>query len=129
MILLLDSEPVMRATMKEVLERAGLVVFATGSLGVAVDTLADSRIELLMVRPYIETITGYDAAKYLREKYPNMAVLVVAGLLDDDRIRHRAKIEGLETFPPPFTGAQLVQKVKQVLKAAQEQLRAKGEAK
>lgn len=118
----------MRVALKEVLERAGLVVFATGSLGVAVDTLADSRIELLIIRPYIETITGYDAAKYLREKYPKMGVLVVAGLLDDDRIRHRAKIERLDTFPTPFTGAQLVQKVKQVLKAAQERPRAKGEA-
>jgi hypothetical protein len=48
-----------------------------------------------------------------------MAVLVVAGLLDDDRLRYRAKLEEFDVFPPPFTAAQLIEKVKEVLKAAQ----------
>src|ERR1039457_4888677 len=53
MILLLGSEPVLRSVMTEVLEHAGYVVLATGSLGAAVDTLAHCKIDLLITHPYI----------------------------------------------------------------------------
>jgi DNA-binding NtrC family response regulator len=119
-ILLLGSEQVIRLVMKEVLEDAGYVVQATGSLGTAVDMLAGCKFDLLIIPPYIDNISGHEAAKYLRPRSPHMSVLVVAGLLDDDRIRYRARLEGFELFPPPFTAAQLLEKVDEVLKTAQE---------
>ncbi len=117
MILLLGSEPVIRSVMKEALERAGYVVLATGSLGVALDTLASSRVELLITHPYVANIPGHEAAKYLRSRNPQMGILIVAGLLVDDRLQYRADIEKFEIFPPPFTAAQLIEKVEQILKA------------
>lgn len=122
MILLLDSEPVMRSVMKEVLENAGYVVIATGGLGAAVDRLADGKIELLITRPYVDNIPGHDAAKYLRARNPSMEVLLIAGLLDDDRLRYRAAIERFEVFPKPFTTAELLEKVAAVLKTGQERV-------
>jgi DNA-binding NtrC family response regulator len=106
--------------MKETLENAGYVVLATGSLGTAVDMLADCKFGLLIIPPYIDNLSGHEAAKYLRARNPHMGILIVAGFLDDDRIRYRAKLEGFEIFPAPFPAAQLIQKVKEVLTAAQE---------
>jgi CheY-like chemotaxis protein len=120
MILLLDSEPVVRSIVKEVLEQAGYVVVATGGLGAAVTRLAEGKIDLLIVRPYVDNITGYEAAKYLRSRNPSMEVLVIAGLLDDHRLRDRAAIERFQVFPKPFTAAELLGKVAEVLKTAQE---------
>jgi DNA-binding NtrC family response regulator len=119
MILLLGSEPVVRSVMKEALERAGYVVLATGSLGVAIESLARSKVELLITHPYVANIPGHEAAKYLRARNPEMGILVVAGLLEDDRLQYRADIERFEIFPPPFTAAQLIQKVEEVLKTTQ----------
>lgn len=120
MILLLSSEPVVRSVMKEALERAGYVVLATGSLGVAVDMLASAKIELLITHPYIDNISGHEAAKYLRARNPHkMGVLIVAGLLNDDRLQYRADLEEFEIFPTPFTVAQLIEKVEQVLRTVQ----------
>jgi DNA-binding NtrC family response regulator len=119
-ILLLGSEPVIRAAMTDALQHAGYVVMATGSLGTAVDMLADCKCGLLVLPPYIDNISGHDAAKYLRARNPHMGILVVAGLLDDDRIRYRATLEGFEIFPPPFAAAQLIEKVAEVLKAVKE---------
>ncbi len=119
-ILLLGSEPVARSVIKEALETAGYVVMATGSLGTAVDMLADCKFGLLIIPPYVDNIPGHEAAKYLRARNPHMGVLVVAGLMDDDRIRYRAKLEGFEIFPPPFAAAQLIAKVDEVLKTAQQ---------
>ena len=114
-ILLLSSEPLARQVMREVLERAGYVVMATGDLGTAVDRLQECKADLLMISPYVETITGHDAAKYLQGRCPGMRILMVAGLLADDRLQNRAVLERVEIFPKPFTGAELLEKVKHVL--------------
>lgn len=120
MILLLCSEPLVRSVMKDALGQAGYIVQATGDLGTAVDTLADSKIDLLIIYPYVESIPGHEAAKYLRGKNPKMGVLVVAGLLKDERLQDRAELEGFEIFPPPFTAAQLMEKVEEAVNAARE---------
>jgi CheY-like chemotaxis protein len=116
-ILLLASEPVVRLVTQEVLERAGYVVMATGDLGVAVQRMGEATPDLLMISPYVESISGYDAAKYLNSRCPEMRILMVAGLLADDRLQYRAELEKVELFPKPFTAAELLAKVKDVLTA------------
>jgi len=119
MILLLDSEPLVRAVLKEILENAGHVVLATGSLGVAVQELTRCQIDLLITHPYVNNIPGHEAAKYLRTRCrQKLPVLIVAGFLKDDRLQYRATQEGFEMFPPPYTAAQLLEEVARVLKAA-----------
>ena len=59
-ILLLGSEPVVRAVMTEALQQAGYVVMATGSLGTAVDMLANCKFGLLIIPPYIDNISGHE---------------------------------------------------------------------
>jgi DNA-binding NtrC family response regulator len=119
-ILLLGSEPVVRLVMTEALQQAGYVVQSTGSLGTAVDMLADVKFGLLIIPPYIDNISGHEAAKYLRARNPRMGILMVGGLMDDDRIRYRAKLEGFEIFPPLFSASDLLAKVDEVMKSAQE---------
>jgi DNA-binding response OmpR family regulator len=116
-ILLLSSEPVVRLVMQEVLERAGYVVMATGDLGVAVQRMGEATPDLLVISPYVESISGYDAAKYLHSRRTEMRVLMVAGLLADDRLQYRAELEKVELFPKPYTAAELLAKVKDVLTA------------
>src|ERR1700722_256868 len=114
-ILLLISEPLVRLVIQEVLERGGYLVLATGDLGNAVDRLGESKPDMLIISPYVETITGHQAAKYLQSRLPSMHVLMVAGLLADDRVQYRAELDKVEIFPKPFTGPQLLQKVEEVL--------------
>jgi len=40
---------------------------------------------------------------------------MLGGLLDDDRLRYRAELQGFEVFPKPYTAAELLQEVKAVL--------------
>jgi hypothetical protein len=58
---------------------------------------------------------GHEAAMYLRTKCPGMRVLMVGGLLDDERLRYRSELQGIEVFPKPYSAADLLQKVKDVL--------------
>jgi len=82
-LLLLVSDPIVRAVFEHVLDRAGYTVLATGDLGQAVDRLKNFTPDLLITRTYVQNLPGHDAAKYLRTKCPGMKVLMVGGLLDD----------------------------------------------
>ena len=114
-ILLLGSEPIGRSVLQEILENAGYSVFPAGDLGEAVDSLQKAIPDLLVIRAYIEDIPGYDAATFLRTKCPGLRVLMVSGLIDDDRVQYRMALEGFEVFPKPFTAADLLEKVKELL--------------
>jgi two-component system response regulator VanR len=100
-ILLLGSEPIGRSVIQELLENAGYSVFPAGDLGQAVDSLKKATPDLLIVRYYIEDIPGYDAATFLRTKLPGLRVLMVSGMIDDDRVLNRMALEGFEVFPKP----------------------------
>jgi DNA-binding NtrC family response regulator len=119
-ILLLSSEPRARESLREVLQRAGYLVLPATNLGSAVDLLSMCPVDLLITHPHIESMPGHQAAKYLRQRNTKMGVLIVAGLLDNDRYTYRADLECFEIFPRPFSADQLVEEVDKVLKAASE---------
>jgi DNA-binding response OmpR family regulator len=116
-ILLLASDPLVRSVFKETLEQAGYTVLATGDLGSAVERMQEIPPDLLIVRHYVEGLPGHDAAVYLRTKLLSMKVLIVGGLMDDDRLDLRESLAGFEVFPKAYPAAELLQKVKDVLAA------------
>ena len=114
-ILLFCSEPLVRTILTETLEANGYIVLPVGDLGSAVDRLRECKPDLLIIRTYVDRMPGHDAARYLRTKRPGMRVLMASGLLDDDRLNFRESIHGIEVFPKPFTAADLLEKVHEVL--------------
>ena len=44
-----------------------------------------------------------------------MRVLMVGGLLDDTRLQNREALQGFDVFPKPYTSAELLARVKDVL--------------
>jgi CheY-like chemotaxis protein len=114
-ILLLVSDPLVRCVLKETLEQEGYMVHATGDLGQAVDRLKECTPDLLITRTYVQSMPGHEAAMYLLTKCPTMKVLMLGGLLDDDRLRNREALQGFEVFPKPYSTAEMLLQVKHVL--------------
>ncbi len=114
-ILLLVSDPIVRSVLQETLEREGYMVVATGGVGDAVDRLKECTPDLLITRTYVQGLTGHDAAVYLRTKCTRMSVLILGGLLADERLQNREALQGFRVFPKPYTAAALLQEVKDVL--------------
>ncbi len=114
-ILLLTSDPIVRSAIQEILERGGYSVLATGDLGRAVDWLKDYRPDLLIIRSFVEGAPGFEAATFLRTKCEGLRVLMVGGLIDDDRLRTRMALERFEVFPKPFSAEALLDKVREML--------------
>ena len=114
-ILLLDSDPLMRAALRDALESAGYLVVAASDLGTAVDRLHEIRPDLLIMRPYINSMPGHMAADYLRTKRHGLTVLIIGGFMDDDRVRDQNAISMYHIFPKPFDRSELLVSVKEVL--------------
>jgi len=114
-ILLLISERLVRLVIQDLLERAGYLVMATGDVGTAVERISECKPDLLIIPPYVETMTGHEAARYLQSRCLSMRILMLAGLPADDRLQYRADLEKVEIFPPPFGAPQLLEKVRTVL--------------
>jgi hypothetical protein len=60
-------------------------------------------------------MTGHDAAIYLKERCHSMKVLMLGGLLDDTRLTHRAELQGFAVFPKPYSAAEMLHTVKEIL--------------
>ena len=114
-LLLLDSDSLTRAVLCGALESAGYLVVTAGDLGAAVDRLNEMQPDLLITRPYINSMPGRMAADYLRSKRHGLPVLIVAGFMDDDRATVQNAIEEFHTFPKSFSRDELLAKVRDVL--------------
>jgi DNA-binding response OmpR family regulator len=114
-ILLLASEPVIRKVIRSALESGEFLVLSAGDVGSAMDLLKRCTPDLLMVRHYLEDTPGHDAAIYVRASLPGIPVLIVGGVPDDPDLRNRETLHGFQIFPRPFTAAELVAKVREML--------------
>ena len=114
-ILLLVSDPVVRSVLKETLEHEGYTVLAAGDLGQAVDRLKECTPDLLITRTYVDGLPGHDAAMYLRTKCLTTRILILGGLLDDERLQSREALQGFDVFPKPYAPGILIQEVKDLL--------------
>ena len=114
-ILLLISDHLVQSVIQAELEGAGYIVLPAGDLGSAVDWLTRTKPDLLIVRRYILSVSGHEAAEYLRDRCNHMRVLMLDGVPDVEDLKDRDEIAGFEVFPKPFAPAALLQKVKEVL--------------
>jgi len=92
-ILVLCSDAVIRSVITDTLEARGYVVLGAANLGTAVDRLREYKPDLLIIRPYIDNMAG----------------------LDDERLLYRDSLHAIEVFPKPFTAAELLAKVSEIL--------------
>ena len=114
-IVILDSDPIMSAVLQEALDSAGYLAISTHDLGAAVERLNEVEPDLLIVRPYINSMPGSMAADYLRTKHPGLPVLVVSGFMDDDRVNVQNTIRNFHVFPKSFEREEFVANIKSVL--------------
>ncbi len=105
----------MRDALEDALESGGFLVITARDLGEAVDRLKETRPDLLIIRPFIDSMPAPVAVTNLRNRQHGLPVLLVSGLLDDDRVNDLIEIEEVHVFPKLFTRQELLAKVREVL--------------
>jgi DNA-binding response OmpR family regulator len=114
-ILLLASEPAISRVICKTLEANAYCVLKANDLGSASDWLKECEPHLLIVRQYTENVSGHEAAVYLRSLQPGLPVLILGGVLDDPELEAREAVLEFEVFPKPYSAAELIVKVKEML--------------
>jgi DNA-binding NtrC family response regulator len=122
-ILLLASDTGIRNAIENALKSGGYFVLPAGEISRAVKWMGECTPDLLMVGHYTESISGHDAAVYLRKLCPGIPVLLVGGLLDDPCLTNREELRHFKIFPEPYKAAELLNKVAEVL-ASRSEIRA-----
>jgi DNA-binding response OmpR family regulator len=117
-IMILDSEPLVRSVVARILERDGYDVHAVEDLEQAKLELERLDPDLLLTNLFVRGTTGHDAAVCLQKLRPALRVLFVAGLPDDEQVRHLLQGRRCDFFPKPFTAQELMEKVRSVLSPA-----------
>jgi len=120
-ILLLASDVLIRKSLCVALESVGCTVLSAEDIDQAERMIENFKPDLIMVRPYTENMSGYDAAVLLRRKRPGIPVLMVAGVPEDIALENRAAIGRMEIFPKPFKTAELIDKMREMLGEASAQ--------
>ena len=114
-ILLKVSDSGIRGAICEALESEGYFVLAASEIDRAARWVKECTPDLLMVRHYTESMSGHDAAVYLRSLCPGIPVLLVGGILNDPDLGDRESLLNFEVFPKPYKAVELLGKVKEVL--------------
>ena len=115
-IVVLDSEKTVRTVVTNILQSAGHRVLAFEDLGEALPEVRNVNADLILTNVYLRDTTGHGALKTLRGELPNVPVLMVSGLPDEDVIQQWRDEAGFDVFPKPFTAASLLTKVSLMLK-------------
>jgi DNA-binding NtrC family response regulator len=114
-VVILDSEPIVRKVVTQILQRDGYDVEAVENLEDAKNAVTRFQPDLLVTNLFVRGTTGHDAAVALQGLRPKLRVLFVAGLPDDEQLKGLLSGERCEFFPKPFTAQELTEKVHSVL--------------
>jgi two-component system response regulator FlrC len=121
-IVLVDPEPVVRDTIKTILERDGYEVAPADDPRAALEVIRRESVALIITNVNLPGMSGHDAMKLFKESCPGVPVLMVSGLPDCETIKHWMAEDGFDAFPKPFSARQLADKVRQVLAQSASQI-------
>ncbi len=116
-ILLVDDDRSVRTFTTRVLRRAGFRVITADSGDAALAMFERHRdsIELVVTDVVMPGMTGAALAERLRERKPGLRVLYVSGYPADLATGERLVPYGAALLTKPFTGAELVARIREVL--------------
>ncbi len=116
-VLVVEDEDVVREMVCELLESAGYTVMSATSAEDARETLAhrSESIDLLLTDVVMPRTSGRELADELVGERPGLKVLFMSGYTENSIVHHGVLDRDVEFISKPFTTAQLLGKIRQVL--------------
>lgn len=116
-ILLAEDEPLLRELGETILRHAGYTVISVHrreELALLLKSHANE-IDVLLTDVVMPEISGQELAKQVRSRWPGVRVIYTSGYPSDDlKDMHR----GASFLQKPFTPAELMEKIRQVLSSS-----------
>lgn len=100
-ILIVDDEKNILKTFTEILQDEGHVVFSTENGKAALDFLSKNEIDLTFLDVWLPDIDGIEVLGIIRQKYPDVAVIMISGHASIDIAVKSTKMGALDFLEKP----------------------------
>jgi PAS domain S-box-containing protein len=119
-ILLVEDDPTLRKLVERILRREGhdILMAADGADALQTSARHDGRIDLLITDVVMPGMNGREVAEHLRASRPEIGVLYMSGYTDDAVLVRGVSDLRDSLLQKPFTSADLIRKVSEVLVAS-----------
>ncbi len=109
-VLLVEDDAAVRRLIEDSLEQNGyrVVSAANGDEALAILDRSDNPPDLVVSDIVMTGISGLELARQLRERFPDLPILLVSGYADE---RVDSAVAGTELLSKPFTSEDLARKV------------------
>jgi signal transduction histidine kinase/CheY-like chemotaxis protein len=114
-VLVVEDDPAVRVSLEEILGVLGYQVTSVGSLEEAIRLPEDPDFDLLLSDYVLPDGTGTEIAEQLRERWPELGVIVMSGYAQDEVVRGEAARGSLNFLQKPFSAQLLGQTVRSAL--------------
>jgi len=120
-VLLVEDDVTVRELAAKILQQSGHQVFVARDCEEALDIFERHRrsIQMLISDVIMPRGTGHELARKIRERKPEIAVLLISGYTPASFDYQKALEEGIPFLQKPFTVADLISKVGEILRTVQ----------
>jgi len=114
-ILVIDDEPVVLNSCRKVLEEDGFDVYLVPSADEALKAMKKEVFDLLLVDVKMPKHDGIYLIQKVKEKWPDVPIIVMSGYPTPDTITDGAKMGADAFIAKPFTPDELLETIRQVI--------------
>jgi DNA-binding response OmpR family regulator len=117
-ILLIDDEPELRATMREILEEAGYAVLEASEGQMGVQQCQESPVDLVVTDLLMPGYDGFQTIRALRRLRPSPKIIVCTGAGSSDRrelLAFAQEVGADRTLPKPLQARDFLVAVRELL--------------
>ena len=114
-ILLVDDEVDIRQVNAEVLRCFGYQTETVADGAAAWEALQANTYDLLITDNRMPKVSGVELVKKMRSAHMTLPVILASGLMPTEELERNPWLQPVATLEKPFTGGQLLQRVKEVL--------------
>ena len=115
-VLIVDDEEILRVAFGGLFKRSGWDAATAGSGAEALEMLAESRFDVLLVDLRMPEMNGQEVCRRVREKWPEMPVFVVSGYVtkeDEELLVEHLGV--VEVFRKPVEMSELMESIRRTL--------------
>ncbi len=116
-ILMVEDEEPVRRLLKRTLEGVGFIVLEArdGAEALAIAQARSEPLDILVTDVVMPGMGGRELAEKIRRERPGLRMLFMSGYTEDVMLRHGIHESGVAFLQKPFSAAELVRKVREVL--------------
>lgn len=118
-VLVIDDDELVRATLVDTLQTAGINVITAANGRIGVELLETAKVQAVITDILMPDQEGLETIREIKKSYPGLGILAISGGgasgIDTQLLKFARELGADRTLPKPFSARELVTAVRAVL--------------